>query len=82
MSHWSYRVIEFEQGGTEPYFEIRTVYWMDGKDPDKDPPTAYGDPGFPPGGGTLDKVEWELKRMSRALAFDPIPEAHFRGDQI
>lgn len=56
---WNYRVLAFSF--PELYFEVRTVYYSDGK------PVYFGDPGHPIGSSTLKGTRLTAKNMLKAL---------------
>jgi hypothetical protein len=64
---WNHRVVEFDNGDGEKYYEICEVYYDE-----QDKPTGYCDAHI--GSETLDGLKGEIARLSEALAHPVIKE--------
>ncbi len=78
MSHWNYRVIEFNDGA-EPWYAIHEVYYDDAGEPN-----GYSaKPAIVIGSnidGDRDSLRWTLDRMHEALDQPVLHEADFEPD--
>ena len=61
ITTWNYRLLAFTFGSDKPYFEIRTVYYTNGK------PDSFGDPAHPINGSSVKSAKLTAKLMMKAF---------------